>query len=186
MTEEQVSIRLEEANPGFTFKSIESITASSKTGKMYQNSEVFRGKVKFKLTNEGGDEKLIELTFLVEDMVSSFKEFLPFDLSIEERRQVDSKVTKLAYFFDGSEIDERIKEQAELIRKIWLVILIISIALVVVLAVAGVIYARTISRKLTAKIIDIYLLLDHVIATSSKKQGFELTFRPSNKELNEL
>ena len=153
---------------------------------MYQNSEVFRGKVKFKLTNDGGEEKLIELTFLVEDMVSSFKEFLPFDLSIEERRQVDSKVTKLAYFFDGSEIDERIKEQAELIRKIWLGILIISIALVVVLAVAGVIYARTIARKLTAKIIDIYLLLDHVISTSTKKQGFELTFRPSNKELNEL
>ena len=65
-------------------------------------------------------------------------------------------------------------------------ILLITVIFVVIVTIAGVIYAKTIARKLTAKIIDIYLILDHVIKKSCRKQGFELTFRPSNRELNEL
>ena len=64
--------------------------------------------------------------------------------------------------------------------------LIITVILVVLLQISGIIYARKIARKLTEKIVSIYLTLDFVIKKSTKKQGFELTFKPSNKELNEL
>ena len=78
--------KLEQANPGFKFKQIESISASSKTGYLFENSDILRGKVTFKLENEQTlESKFIELTFLVEDVVSTFKEFKPLDLSSDQR-----------------------------------------------------------------------------------------------------
>ena len=109
---EKIGTKLEKEFPGFWLKEITEITAERNQANIYNENTVFWGQVRFGLQNNQTSEyKLHELTYLVEDVYSIFREFDPFAEDQTSQREITgSKETKLAYFFDGSLIDKRLEE----------------------------------------------------------------------------